>query len=187
MTAADLIRGAKLRRDEFRFCTDPDLVTAYEDAQTRLADAAARDAQKFSGGSAAAVQAEIDGLLDEMAEATVTLVLQALPRRRYRELVHEHPPRKDADGKIARRDEVANVDYDGFFNALARACILGADDGDGGVEELPADVVDLLIEEQLSDGQWDELTTKCNVLNRVTVDVPFSPASSPSRRHSSAS
>lgn len=187
MSAADRIRGAKLRRGTFRFCADPDLVTAYEDAQTRLADAAARDAQKFSGGSAAAVQAELNELLEQMAESTVTLVLQALPRRKYRALVDAHPPRAGADGKILPRDERVNVDYDGFFNALARECILGADDGDGGVEELPEDVVDLLIEDQLSDGQWDELTTKCNLLNRVTVDVPFSPAGSPSRRRSSAS
>ncbi len=54
------------------------------------------DADTFAGGHAAAVQAQIDGLLEAMEAATVVLVLQALPRKDYRALVDAHPPRKDS-------------------------------------------------------------------------------------------
>lgn len=187
MTAADRIRGATLRRDEFRYCTDPELVSRYEQLLEAKVEAAGRDADSFSGGHAAAVQVEIDALLGDIEEQTVTLILQALPRRRYRSLVDEHPPRKDAEGVTPPADVRYGVNYDGFFNALARQSILGADDGAGGIEELPEDVVELLLDEQLSDGQWEDLTTKCGRLNRSSVDVPFSPASSPTRRRSSPS
>lgn len=176
---ADLIRGAKLRRDEYRVCVDPDLVDEYEHlhAEQATARAAARDS--LAGGDVLDLQVRLDTLRGEMEEATVTLVLQALPRREYRALVDKHPPRKDTDGKVLPQDERVGVDRDGFYNELARRSIVQP--------ELDATTVDVLLDDKLSDGQWEELTTRCNLLNRSTVDVPFSPASSPTRRRSSSS
>lgn len=187
MTAADRIRGAQLRRDTFRFCADPNLLLEHDRLQAELAEAVEQDSQSFAGARAAAVHAEIEQLLEAVEDVTVTLVLQALPRRKYRALVDLHPPRKDAEGVSPPADVRYGVNYDEFFNDLARQSILGADDGDGGIEELDGDVIELLLEEQLTDGQWEDLTTKCGRLNRTTVDVPFSPASSPTRRRSTAS
>jgi len=176
---ADLIRGAKLRRDEYRICTDPDLVDEYERLVEAKAAATVRDADSLAGGQAIEIQSEIDALREEMEEATVTLVLQALSRREYAALVDKHPPRKDAEGVTLPVDVRYGVDYEGFFNELARRSIVAP--------ELDAQTLDLLIDEKLSDGQWEDLTTRCGKLNRTTVDVPFWPAGSPSRRRSSAS
>lgn len=185
-SAADLIRGAKLRRDEFRVCVDPPLVDDYE--RLLAEQAAERDAARDSlaGGRVLDIQVQLDLLLEQMEAATVTLVLQALPRREYRALIDKHPPRKGDDGTLIPRDERFGIDYDGFFNELARRSILGSRVDDETIEDLPADVVELLIEERLSDGQWEDLTSRCNRLNRATVDVPFSPAGSPRTRRSSA-
>jgi hypothetical protein len=178
-SAADLIRGGKLRRDEYRVCLDPDLVDEYERLLEAKASATARDADSLAGGQAVELQQEIDGVLEAMEAATVVLVLQALPRREYRTLVDKHPVPRDADGKASRqRDERAGVDYDEFFSELARRSIVEP--------ELDAPTMDLLLDERLSDGQWDELATKCNLINRSTVDVPFLPAGSTSRRRSAA-
>ena len=175
---ADLIRGAKLRRDEFRVCVDPDLVDEYE----RLLgeQAAAREAARTSlaGGAVLDLQEQIDGLREEMEAATVTLVLQALPRREYRSLVDKHPPGKDADGKVIPRDERAGVAYFEFYDELARRSIVSP--------QLDAETLDILLDDKLTDGQWQELTSLCNRLNLTSVDVPFLPAGSPSRRRSSA-
>lgn len=179
MTAADLIRDGKLRRAEFAACMDPDLVDEHERLTAERAEELARAADSFAGGSRAPeIQAQIDGLLEEMEAATVTLVLQALPRRRYRALIDQHPPRKDADGVVVPRDARLGVHYDDFFAALVRASIVEPD--------LDAETVDLLLDERLSDGQWERLTTIAWNLNRASVDVPFSPAGSASRRRSSA-
>jgi hypothetical protein len=178
-SAVDLIRGGRLRRDEYRVCLDPDLVDEYERLVEAKASATARDADSLAGGQAVEIQHQIDDLLEAMEAATLTLVLQALPRREYRALVDKHPIPRDGDGKaLHRRDENTGVDYDAFFSELARRSIVEP--------ELDAATVDLLLDERLSDGQWDELTTKCTLLNRSTVDVPFSPAGSTSRRRSAA-
>jgi hypothetical protein len=171
-----------------RLCVDPDLVGVHDELLADLAAARAGAAESFAGGGRSAeIQARIDDVLEEMEAATVTLVLQALPRPKYRAMIDAHPPRKDADGKTLPRDERYGVDYDAFYNELARCSILGARVDEETVEDLDADTVDLLVDEKLSDGQWEELTSRCHRLNRTTVDVPFSPAGSPSRRRSSAS
>lgn len=186
MSAADLIRGAKLRTDEFRVCVDPDLVDEHARLQADLAADKATTADSFAGGGRSAeIQARIDGVLEEMEASIVTLVLRALPRREYRAMLDAHPPRKDADGKTLPRDERYGVDYDAFYNELARRSILGSRVDEKTIEDLDAETIDLLIEEKLSDGQWEDLTSRCHRLNRTTVDVPFSPAGSPKRRRSS--
>jgi hypothetical protein len=178
-SASELIRGAKLRRDEFRVCVDPDLVDGYE--QLLVEQAAAREAARDSlaGGAVLDIQTRLDELLEAMEAATVTLVLQALPRREYRALVDKYPPRKDDEGKPLPRDERFGVDYDAFYSELARRSIVEP--------ALDAATLDILLDEKLSDGQWEALTTACARLNRSTVDVPFSPASSPRTRRSTGS
>lgn len=188
MTAADLIRGATLRRDEWRLCVQPELVTDWEELRAEQAAERGRAAESFSGGGRAnKLQEELDVLAEQMEACTVTLVLQALPRREYRALVDEHPPRKDADGNVLPTDARYGVDYDAFYNVLARRSILGARVDEETIEDLDEATVNLLIDEKLTDGQWEELTSRCHRLNRATVDIPFSPAGSPTRRRSTAS
>lgn len=172
-----LIRAAKLRTDEYRFCTDPDLVAEYE----RLVEA--RDAAKaaahdsLAGGAAVELDAQIAETVKAMEAATVTLTLKALPRPRFRALVDKHPPRKDADGKLTHNDDYLGVHFDAFFDELIRTSLISP--------QLAEADLTMLLEELLTDQQYIELTDVVWNLNKKTVSVPFSPAVSTRTRTSS--
>lgn len=173
-----LIRSGKLRSTEYRVCVDPDLVDEYE----RLV--AARDAAKeaahdsLAGGRAVEIDAEIERVLKEMQEHTVTLILKALPRPRFRAFVDKHPQRKDAEGKLTHPAlDMLGVNFDAFFAEFIPASI-----------EMPIlddEAQRILLEELLTDQQYIDLAMLCWNLNKTSVDVPFSPAVSPNRRNSS--
>ncbi len=173
-----LIRGGKPRTEEFRVCMDPDLVAEYE----RLL--AARDAAKeaahdsLAGGRAVEVQAEIDGLLEEMEAATITLVLKSLSRPQFRAFVDKYPQRKDSEGKLTHPGlDYLGVNFDEFFNALIPASLVEPN--------LDEETLTILLEERLTDQQYIDLALLCWNLNKTSVDVPFSPAVSPKTRRSS--
>lgn len=175
-----LIRGAKLRTKTERICVDPDLVGEYEELLQRQSDArlaAARDASPSmaspSGQDAGAeYAAPLAKLLEEMEASILPVTFTALPRPRFRALRDKHPPRKDAEGTPTHpRDQVIGAAYEPFFDELIRVSIV--------TPQLAAGDLDLLLDEKLSDAQWEQLTTAVWNLNRVTVDVPFSPAASP--------
>jgi hypothetical protein len=171
-----LIRGGKLRTDEFRVCMDPDLVDEYERLIVERDEAkeAARDS--LAGGSVAELDAQISELLDAMGAATVPLVLKGLPRPQWRAMLDRHPPRKDAEGKNLARD-ILGFNYEAFFDELIRASLVSP--------VLDEETLTLLLDERLTDAQWEALTNVVWGLNRTAVDVPFSPAVSASRRNSS--
>lgn len=171
-----LIRSAKLPEKEYPVCVDPDLVAEYD----RLVEArdAAREAGvgSLSGGATAELDEQIAALREEMTAATVVLRLRALPRRRWKELRAEHPPRKGDDGKTLPEDVFVGVHRDEFMAALVREELVEP--------KLDAETLDLLLDEKLTDAQWNDLTTVAWNLNETKVDVPFSPAVSPSRKNS---
>lgn len=172
-----LIRNGKLRTDEFPVCLDPDLVDEYE--RLLLARDAAReaDSDSLAGGKAVEIDAEIAELLERMQASTLTLVLKALPRPVFRSLIDKHPPRKDAEGNLTHVEDRLGVNYESFFDALVRASIVSP--------VLDEDTVTLLLEERLTDKQWQDLNDVAWGLNRTSVSVPFLPAVSPNRRNSS--
>lgn len=172
-----LIKAGKLKTAEFRVCMDPDLVEEYE--RLLLARDAAKEAAQDSlaGGRAVEVEAEIAKVLEQIEEQTITLVIKALPRPKFRAMKDEHPPRKDAEGNLVPDDRRLAVNVDTFFDVLIRAELVSP--------VLDEDTLTVLLEERLTDGQWDALTTAAWNLNLEKVDVPFSPAVSPSRRNSS--
>jgi hypothetical protein len=174
-----LIRNGKLRTGEYRVCVNPDLVNEYEDLVRRRDVAKAAESDSLAGSAAPELDAQIDALLEQMEAATITLVLQALPRPQFRALVDKHPPRKDAEGNIPDiNDRRLGVSYDAFFEELVRAQLVAP-------KLDPADR-ETLLDELLTDGQWDALTTVAWNINKTAVSVPFSPAASANRRNSSA-
>jgi hypothetical protein len=172
-----LIRAGKLKTAEWRVCLDPDLVGEYEQLLIDRDKAKIAASDSLAGGAVAELDAQIAATLEAMEDATITLVLKALPRPEFRALIDKHPPRKDAEGNPSHtRDERIGLAYEPFFDDLLRVSIAEP-------AIAPHDLSTLL-DDLLTDGQWDELTTVAWNLNRQTVSVPFSPAVSPTRRKS---
>jgi hypothetical protein len=170
-----LIRSAKLPEKDFPVCVEPDLVAEYEQL-VQMRDAAKEvGAGSLSGGATADLDEQIDAVQELMAEATVTLRLRALGRRRWRDLRDEHPPRKDDDGTVLPAD-LLGVNYDAFFAALVRESLIQP--------ALDAETIDVLLDEKITDRQWIDLTDVAWNLNEARISVPFSPAVSPSRTNS---
>lgn len=169
-----LIRGAHTHRREgtISICFAGDLVAQWEalDAQRRRVELAGGDS--LAGSGAASFQAQMDELLPRMQESTVDFRLRAVSRRRWTELVAAHPPRKDAEGNVIRRDMLVQVNYEAFFDALIPESLIEP--------ELDAETLRLLLDEQLTFAQYEALTTLGWNLNLSDVSVPFSPAASPS-------
>ena len=170
-----LIRGGKLPEKDFPVCVDPDLVAEYEQLVEMRDAAKAAGASSLAGGNTADIDAQFAALREQMDAATVVLRLRALGRRRWRELREEHPPRKDDDGNVIPQD-VLGVNYDAFFDALVRESLVEP--------QLDDDTLTLLIEERLTDRQWNDLTDVAWALNEARINIPFSFAASQSRKTS---
>lgn len=171
-----LIRSGKLPEKLFRVCLDPELVAEHERlvAERDSAKETARDS--LAGGNVAELEQRIETLLTEVDAATLTLRLRAMSRPDFRALVDKHPARKDGDGELTHSQDMLGFNYETFFDAAIRASIVEP--------ELDADTLGMLLDERLTDMQWQELAETVWELNRVTVNVPFSQDRSRSRRHS---
>lgn len=163
-----LIRSGALPEKSVPVCLAGDLVAEHEALSRQLHTAQDTDSLASPAG---AVRAQMRELAERMAAATVEFRFRALPRRRFRELVAAHPPRRDDNGQLLTRDYLG-VNYEEFFDALIRQSLVAP--------ELDADTLTLLLDEKLTDRQFEDLTDACWNLNRSKVDVPFSPAASPS-------
>jgi hypothetical protein len=171
---ATLIRGGKLPRKPYSVCLEPDLVREHEDLleQRTAVQEAGRDS--LAGADTRELDQRIAELETQMTANTLTVWLRALPRPEFRALADKHPPRKDEDGKLTHQQDVIGVNYESFFSALLRLSIVEP--------ELDAETVDLLLDERLTDRQWQDLTDVVWNLNRVTVNVPFLPGGLPNHR-----
>lgn len=168
-----LVRGAKLREGTVSVCLAGDLVGEWDALAEQLRQAG--DDNSLAGSSST-IRAQMDELRARMLDATVEFKLTALPRRRFRELKAAHPPRKDEQGNTNTRDYLG-VNYDTFMDALLRAAIVEP--------KLDEETLTLLLDERLTDRQYEDLTDVAWNLNRVTVSVPFSQAASPNQTSTS--
>jgi hypothetical protein len=163
-----LVRGAKLREGTVSVCLAGDLVGEWEALAEQLNDAPAADSLSGTGGGP--IREQMNELRGQMLEATVEFKFTALPRRQFRELKAAHPPRRDADGKLTDPRDGLGINYDSFMDALVRAAIVEP--------KLDEETLTMLLDERLTDRQYEELTDVAWNLNRATVSVPFLPAAS---------
>lgn len=169
-----LIRGGKLPEKDFPVCVEPDLVAEYEQL-VEMRDAAKDEGSgSLAGGNTTAFDERIDDVRKRMEAATVVLRLRALGRLRWKALKDEHPPRKDAEDKPDLADLRLGVNRDTFFDPFVRETIVDP--------VLDEETLTLLIENRLTDGQWDDLTTTAWNMNEAKISVPLFSAASPSRR-----
>lgn len=171
--------GSRPAEDTYRVCTAGDLLAEHGrlDAELRFAMAqqAADPRLESSTGDLAS---RLQELQQQIEASTVEFRLRALPRRQWRQLVADHPPRQTTDGSV-HEDDDGGVNNETFFPALIRASTAEP--------KLADETWDALLDpdgEHLSDGQFQAWASKCWNLNNRDVSVPFSVAASLTMRRS---
>lgn len=142
---------------------DLDLLAEYDGLQTvdRHASLAGPD------------RGRIEEIEAQVRADSVKFRFQALGRRALQKLIDAHPPRQ---GK--NRDQMVGFNQDTATDELVRKCLVEPALSDQAITEL--------IEDQLTDGQYEELANTVWQLNRRSVDVPFSLNGSAGTRSSAA-
>lgn len=165
-----VIRAGRLPEKTVPVCLALDLVEEYEDLVRAHAQAKEDAAGSLAGGEAVELARQMDQLREQMQAATVTFRLRALARPRFNSLKREHPPRKDENGGPLGRDGIFGANEDTFFEALLQASIVEP--------VLDEPTFRLLVDERLSEAQFQHLTDVAYFLNVRRIDLPFSSAAS---------
>jgi hypothetical protein len=113
----------------------------------------------------------LDELAVAIAEDTMSFRFEALGRRSLQKLLDEHPPR---EGKVNVFGQPENFNEDTATAELIRRCLKDPD--------LPPKDLDELLDEELSDGQYERLSDAVWSINRRSIDVPLSLTASTNRR-----
>ncbi|MFC6017802.1 hypothetical protein ACFP2T_16495 [Plantactinospora solaniradicis] len=170
-TIKDAIRAAKLPERVVPVCLNLDLQAEFEAAERELQELLDRPRDSLAaGGPPKDLSQRVRDLEAEMREHTHDFRLRALPRPGWLALVADHPPRQTEDGAVDQRDQYVGVNAETFFTALVRASVVAP--------ELDEEDWRLLLDEKLTDRQFDQLSDAAWSLNRRDVDVPFSRAAS---------
>jgi hypothetical protein len=110
-----------------------------------------------------------------MVESAITVRVRGLPRLKYATLMAEHPVRRDEAGEVVLADRLG-WNAATYYPAIVRA---------SWVEPvLSPTMLDQLLDETITQRQFDELATAAHLVNRGKVDIPFSLAASASLRNS---
>jgi hypothetical protein len=171
MNIAEVIRRAKRPERTVDLCLALDLVAEWEQLDRQRA-VTPSDSLAGSDGT---IEQRMEQLRAEMLESTIEVRLRALSRLAYDELTGAHPARRDEAGDVLPAD-VAGFNTATFRPALVRACWVGP--------TLEPDVLTLLLDEQLTSRQFEELYGTALLVNRGKVDIPFSLAASTTPRTS---
>jgi hypothetical protein len=161
-----LLASARLPETGVPLCLRGDLQLRHEQLGQELEEAEEADRRDSlaAGGKARKVAEQIRDLEAEMRDHTHTFALRALPRKAFRDLVEQHPPRENN-----KDDQVFGVNTATFPVPLIAASCTDPVMTPEQVEQL----LDLLTE-----GQMLELYGAALHLNRGTVDAPKSAAAS---------
>jgi hypothetical protein len=158
-----LIAAAQLPEREVPVCLRADLFARMEGLSRQLAEAESR--RELANESLASVSpsrelaTQLDALRQEMLEHTLTFHLRALPRRKFRAMGLEFPPRPSN-----AFDAMKGMNIEAAAEALVRRCLVTPvlDEEDWAA-----------LDEKLSDGQWQELANAAWAINDRDVEVPF--------------
>lgn len=156
-----LLDAATLPERTVDLCLRGDLHADYQDAEARYY-AAQMHAEPSLGGEATEVteiRAELEGLTEQMRDATLTLRFRAVSKERFDLILVAHPPREDN-----KDDQAAGFDQDGVNESMIKACCVEP--------ELTAERWDKL-RGAITSQQYNELIGAVNQLNFAPVDIPF--------------
>lgn len=161
------IKAAKLPQRSVEVCLRGDLVAEFEGLQRELERLGERPKQPMLVGDVEAqrVAKRIEAVRAQMREHSVALTVQSMPRRAWTEFVASHEPRKDVDA-----DKALGFNTTTLYEALVRESVVDPvlDDEDWR----------RLLDEVLTDAQFESLAQAAWDLNRKDVSVPFSWAAS---------
>jgi hypothetical protein len=187
---AAILAGAKLPEDTVDLCLRADLVAEHERLDSELEALLDQPAKKLGGDPRRAELAvQIVALEEQMRESTITVRLRAMPKRRWRQMVMEHPPRLDEDGNRIPVD-FRGVNSDTFYDPLIRASVIEPKLTDEqwtnllGHTAAEAEALEAVGKgDEVEDGlltsrQHELLVAAAWDLNRDEVSVPFSSAAS---------
>lgn len=132
-----------------KLCFRPDLLVEYQQLE--------RGRPKDSLSDKTAARKE--ELEQEMRDATVPFVLQALPRPRWTALIAEHPPVKGN-----KEQEAVGYNAEAFHAALLRESI---------VEPELDDEAWAKLDQVLTAGHFQRLWSEAQALNISSFDLPF--------------
>jgi hypothetical protein len=164
----DKLKAARRAERVVPVCLRGDLAAEFTEARSQFDQLPEEDDSLAAGGKRRELRERMEQIRGEMAESTVDFRLRALPRTRWSELIAKYPPREGVAG-----DKRMGVNEDEFSAALIRE----------GLVEPELDEDDwAALEESLSFAQWVDLGAAAWALNQSTVNVPFLPPASPSRR-----
>jgi hypothetical protein len=170
MDVNDIIQQARRPEKTVELCLRGDLVAEHEELDRQRAKAEQEASNSLAGSPARAIAEQMKQMQDQMAESTIVFRLRGLPRRRYNDLYAAHPPHIDTEGKTLPVDAAYGYHTESFWPALIAACLIEP--------ELDEGVLDGLLQDALSDRQFDDLTEAALYVNRGRVDIPFSRAAS---------
>lgn len=125
---------------------------------------------------------DYDAFVDEASERALEIEVRSIGRRRFRDLLKEHPPRQvdsepDEAGKTRKVDHPEDVDYSVNTETFPTA-LLAYIDGDHRTIAQPefgsrADV-ERFLDDELSEGDVEQLWTAAYMLNRSPSGDPKS-------------
>ena len=133
-----------------------DIQQQIEELEKRLiAIRAESDGTLAGNADAAPIADEINALIEEAKDSTIDVLLRALPRKQWSDLVTKNPPKSDE----------FLYDVAGLMNDAVPACWISP--------ELDDETREALLD-GLTQGQWDRLSETTQMLNRGDVNIPFS-------------
>lgn len=170
-----MLAEAKRPERTIEVCMRGDLAAEHQELERRLDRAQKAPTAGMEDGGVSELADHIETLQQQMLEHSYTFRLRALPRHEFRSLVHAHPPR-EKDGERDPEDAPLGVNRETFFPAIIRASVYDPELDD-------AEWTDLL-DDKLTDYQFQDLAWTAWHLNDGEVSVPFSRAALLLRRDS---
>lgn len=165
-----LARIRPVKREESTYlCLRPDLLDAWEEANTQLAASQVNDAAgaRLSSKSSEATTelAERVAAIEEEIEATqVKFTMRAMSKDQWQALCDIHPPRKGNE-----LDLFAGYNRDAVVDAAIRECLIDPVFDDASWREFI---------ELCNPSEWNELRRLQTSVNRPVVETPKSPLAS---------
>lgn len=166
-SGADILARIKprLREEQTQICLRPDLLDAWEEATTELAEQQAADVGSPRLGSAASksaqkLAAKVQSIEAEIEATAIHFRFRAMSKDKWQALCANHPPRSGND-----MDRMVGYDRDGVLDAAVRECLIDPVFDQAAWAEFL---------EVCNPSEWEELRSTVNSVNRSVVDAPKS-------------
>lgn len=168
-----LLDEAAMPERSVELCLRGDLYAAWQAKDAELTNEIMHAESLGEPDHITALRGEVKALEEQMRAATLTVLLRAVPKETFDQLLLANPPRDEN-----QQDQIAGFNRDALNNDLIRACIIEPEMTDERWGKLTR---------KITSHQYQELLDAANAVNFNPVDVPFSFAASAKQSVSDAS